>query len=249
MKVAACQVPDIRDDVDAALSVVHDMARAAEKRSADIVLFPECFLQGYFTDAGNVERLALSLASARFRALMRRLEELQPRILLGLIERSPLGCHNAAVVIERGKVVCLYRKRELLKGERTAFVPGRSSPVFSLAGRRAGIGICYDLRFPRTYQALARRQAEIIFCPCNNMLKAENARIWKHRHHQIRADQCRVSGLWLVSSDVTGGRDGRVSYGPTAVINPDAELVDQVPLGETGMIVVHIPGNGRATVE
>ena len=46
--------------------------------------------------------------------------------------------------------------------------------------------------------------------------------------------------LWIISSDVTGEVDGRISYGPTAAINPIGQIVDQVPLLETGMITVEI---------
>ena len=47
--------------------------------------------------------------------------------------------------------------------------------------------------------------------------------------------------MWLVSADVTGARDAhRVGYGPTGVINPYGEVVVQVPLMTTGMVVADI---------
>jgi predicted amidohydrolase len=47
--------------------------------------------------------------------------------------------------------------------------------------------------------------------------------------------------VWLVSADVTGARDEhRVGYGPTSVINPRGEVVAQVPLMTTGMVVADI---------
>ncbi len=49
------------------------------------------------------------------------------------------------------------------------------------------------------------------------------------------------TGLWIVSADITGERDGRISYGPTAVINPQGQVVAQVPLLEIGMVTLEIP--------
>ena len=44
-------------------------------------------------------------------------------------------------------------------------------------------------------------------------------------HNIVRGERCRETGLWLVSADVTGERDGRISWGPTAVLNPAGEVV------------------------
>ena len=46
--------------------------------------------------------------------------------------------------------------------------------------------------------------------------------------------------MWLVSADVTGERDDKISYGPTAVLNPAGQVVDQVPLLTEGMLVIDI---------
>lgn len=64
---------------------------------------------------------------------------------------------------------------------------------------------------------------------------------WKDLHHAIRAERVRETGMWLVSADVTGERDeSRVGWGPTSVISPRAEVVAQVPLMTTGMVVADI---------
>jgi predicted amidohydrolase len=46
--------------------------------------------------------------------------------------------------------------------------------------------------------------------------------------------------LWLVSADVTAVRDERISLGPTAVLNPVGEVVAQLPLEQTGLLVFDI---------
>jgi hypothetical protein len=54
--------------------------------------------------------------------------------------------------------------------------------------------------------------------------------------------------VWLLSSDVTGERGGRISYGPTAVIDPRGTVVDQVPLMTTGMALAEIDSMIRAVL-
>lgn len=47
--------------------------------------------------------------------------------------------------------------------------------------------------------------------------------------------------MWLVSADAVGPRDEhRIGYGPTSVMNPQGEVVAQVLLLTTGMVVADI---------
>jgi hypothetical protein len=73
------------------------------------------------------------------------------------------------------------------------------------------------------------------------MMKRQAAETWKCRHNTIRAERVRETGMWLVSADVTGARDGsRIGYGPTSVMNPHADVVAQVPIMTVGMVVAEI---------
>lgn len=56
----------------------------------------------------------------------------------------------------------------------------------------------------------------------------------------MRSRHAKAHGVWIVSSDVTGERDQRISYGPTAVIDPQGTVIAQVPLQEAGMVVAEI---------
>lgn len=240
MRVAACQVPDVREDVPQALAIVRERAEQAAASDADVILFPECFLQGYFTDAPSVQRLAISLDEEDFQPLLKLSRTISTTIIVGLIERASDGCYNAAVVLRDGDLLGCYRKSALLETEGRAFESGSEFPVLEIADRSVGINICYDLCFTEPAHRVAEQAGEVLLCPCNNMLSYSNAESWKEKHNAIRQERCRESGLWLVSSDVTGERDGKISYGPTAVIDPNGVIVDQVPLLTEGMLIVDI---------
>ena len=112
--------------------------------------------------------------------------------------------------------------------------------MFALSGQKVGLNICFDLNFPTATQAVTDQGAGVLLCPCNNMMPLAKAEKYKPLHNAIRAERCREAHVWMVSADVTGSRDGRISYGPTAALNPCGEVVDQVPLMTEGMIVVDI---------
>lgn len=240
MKVAACQLPDIRDDLRRTVSLVKSYTIEAKLRGAGLVCFPECFLQGYDVRMAHVARAAIDLTSTEFAHILRNLEACEPIIVVGLIERSGTKYHNSAVAIERGKVVALYRKTHLLNGELSVFEAGTDYPVFGAEGAKVGINICYDLNFPEAVKAVAHAGAQLVACPCNNMMRCTTADEWKLRHNEIRANRAREAGVWLMSSDVTGELEDRICYGPTAVIDPHGSLIGRVPLMTTGIVCAEI---------
>jgi 5-aminopentanamidase len=71
-------------------------------------------------------------------------------------------------------------------------------------------------------------------------MRYANAEKWKDKHNECWAQRAIESGLWIMSADVTGEREGRISYGPTALISPQGEVLSQVPLLQEGMIVQEI---------
>ncbi|MCP2322124.1 putative amidohydrolase [Hamadaea flava] len=238
LRVAACQTPEILGDVDAALTCVEDFARRAG--DADLLLFPECFLQGYLVEADHLTRYALDLGSAEFAAVCRRLAPIRPTLVLGIIERREDRLLNSAVVLDRGELSGCYRKTHLVPGE-ALFEPGDAYPVFDRNGVRFGINICYDAQFPAAAAAVAAQDADVLLLPTQNMMRRENAERWKPRHNEIRRQRVSETGMWLVSADVTGERGAeRVGYGPTCAINPDGEVVAQVPLMTVGHVTVEI---------
>jgi predicted amidohydrolase len=239
MRVGTCQTPEILADVDAAVQVVREFAR----QPVDLLLFPECFLQGYLVTPEHVRDQAFEIGSPAFDAVLARLAGLGPMLVLGMIERAGASYYNTAVVISGGSVVGRYRKTFLTAGERV-FTAGDDYPVFGCRGVRFGINICYDTRFPAAAAGVAAGGAQALLVPAQNMMPRAKAVYWQDRHNEIRACRARETGLWLVSADVTGERDGdRVGSGPTCVLNPAGEVVAQVPLGRTGIVTTDLSGS------
>lgn len=237
--VAACQLFDVQDDLERSLEEIMDYATHAAEQGAALVCFSECYLQGYVVDERQARRRAIDLASVQFSEILEKLKPIHPTLVIGMIEKVEESLYITAVVVKRGILLGHYRKNQLAAGERL-FAAGTETPVFEVNGLRFGINICFDLQFSERAAAVANQGAALVVCPCYNMLHPENAETWKEKHNAIRAERARETGLWLLSSDVTGERDGQISYGPTAVIDPGGEVVAQVPLMEEGLLVHEI---------
>jgi predicted amidohydrolase len=240
VRIAAAQTPEFREDVEGALAHAAEVAARAEAAGAALLCFPEGFLQGYLTEEEPARRQALDLGSAAFAAVLARFPRTGPVIVMGLIEVEDGRLFNTAVVMDRGVLAGRYRKTHLLGGER-CFEAGCESPVFEAAGLRFGINICHDTNFPEAARKVADGGAELIVCPANNMLRRQTAAAYRDVHNAARGERCRETGLWLISSDVTGERDGRAAWGPTAVLDPAGEVAAQLPLERPGLLVFELP--------
>jgi predicted amidohydrolase len=240
MRVGACQTREILGDVDAAVRVVHDLAGQADGADVELLLFPECFLQGYLVSEAHVHGQALEVGSPGFAAVLARLAGIRQMLVLGMIERHRDRYFNTALVLIGGQVLGSYRKTFLTGGE-SVFTPGDAHPVFDFGGVRFGINICYDTRFPRAAAAVAAGGAQVLLVPAQNMMRRDKAFWWQERHNQIRTQRVHETGMWLVSADVTGQRDStRIGLGPTCIINPAGHVVARVPTGTTGMAIAEI---------
>jgi predicted amidohydrolase len=240
VKIAAAQTPEFLEDIDAALDCLKLVAARAEAEGAVLVCLPEGFLQGYLTDEQLARRNALDLASPEFTAVLNRFPKTGPMIVVGLIEAEGGRLFNTAIVVDRGALIGRYRKTHLLPREQ-AFEAGNDCSVFEVDGLRFGINVCYDTNFPEAAQKIAELGASLIVCPANNMLNRKAAEVYKDLHNTVRGDRCRETGLWLVSADVTGERHGRISFGPTAIVDPTGQVVAQLPLGESGLLIFDLP--------
>lgn len=144
---------------------------AALSAPADVVVFPELVCGGYaaLRTTGRYYGQAEADVQA-FRAFSRRVHA---TCIAGSLpfagERGRRT--NTSLVFHDGRLAHRYDKIHLFRpaGEDRFFTPGRTLGTFRAgprpAGLRAGIVICYDLRFPELIRFLAREGMDILFVP------------------------------------------------------------------------------------
>lgn len=239
IRVAAAQTDEIIGDVPKATAKVIDFVRRSQRAGASLICFPEAYLQGYLCQRAHVEQFALSIDASQFQTFLDELPENSPTIVIGFIEAFDDGYANSVAIIQNRLVTGCYRKTHLLKSERM-FTAGSSYPVFEADGLRFGVNICYDVNFREPAQAIRNKSADLLVCCANNMLPYGVAAEWKDKHNLVRRERCRETGMWLLSSEVTGHRDDCVAWGPTAIIDPSGSITHQLALNEPGLLIAEI---------
>ncbi|MBP8248275.1 MAG: carbon-nitrogen hydrolase family protein, partial [Phenylobacterium sp.] len=109
-RIAAAQTPEFREDVEAALDYALTVIADATAQGAELLVFPEGYLQGYLTEEPLARRHALNLSGPEFAASLARLPRTGPTLVLGLIEEEGGRVFNTAAVIAHGELLGRYRK-------------------------------------------------------------------------------------------------------------------------------------------
>jgi len=171
-----------------------------------------------------------SAALAQLRALAR---ELGIFLHIGslAIKLDPSRVANRSYLIgPEGQVAARYDKLHMfdvdLPGgesyrESQYFRPGEKAVVVDLPIGRLGLSICYDLRFPALYRALASAGAEFIAVPSAFTRQTGEA----HWRVLIRARAIETGAFVLAATQGGLHENGRATYGHSLIVSPWGEVL------------------------
>jgi len=138
---------------------------------------------------------------------------------------------NRSYVIDpEGRVAARYDKLHMfdvdLPGgesyrESQYFRPGEKAVVADLPFGRLGLSICYDLRFPALYRALAAAGAAFIAVPSAFTRQTGEA----HWHVLIRARAIETGAFVLAATQGGLHENGRATYGHSLIVSPWGEVL------------------------
>jgi nitrilase len=119
--------------------------------------------------------------------------------------------------------------------ESDSTIPGNSLGFFTLDNVKIGVGICFDLRYPEYFQALAKKEGvEIIFLP-SNFRKKTGIIAWENLT-RARAIENQV---YFCACDQTGEEGIKERCGNTRIISYDGSIIENID-SEEGMISANL---------
>ncbi|WP_188907012.1 nitrilase-related carbon-nitrogen hydrolase [Aureimonas endophytica] len=244
MQVRACQMPAEELEAGSRLAAIRWLIADAASDGADVVVFPELAPTGY--GAGDVIRDGAEAADGVTLSEIRQLaDDHEVTVILGLAVRAEGGVVNAAVVAQPKQAPIVYAKQHLYGDyEKALFVPGtKASPIFEVAGAKAGVLVCFDVEFPERVRELALAGAEIVFVP-TALPAGEASRFIAESVVPVRAFE---NHLFVVYVNHVG-RDGRFAYqGLSCIAAPDGSRIALAPEDRPATIDATIDGTDYAT--
>ena len=227
----------------AALKLIHE-AKAA---GADYVLTPE------MTNilAAKREQLFAKIVAEEQDTTLTTLRDVARKLAIYIhigslaIKASPEKAANRSFLIDRrGEVVARYDKIHMfdvdLAGgesyrESDTYRPGELAMIADLPWGRLGLTVCYDLRFPALYRALAEAGASFLAIP-----SAFTRQTGEAHWHVLQRARAIENGCFVLAA-AQGGKheNGRETYGHSLVVNPWGRILAEGGT-ELGVVMAQI---------
>jgi hypothetical protein len=161
------------------------------------------------------------------------------------IKASPEKAVNRSFLIDRkGDIAARYDKIHMfdvdLDGgesyrESNSYRAGDLAVVADLPWGRLGLTICYDLRFPALYRALAEAGASFLAIP-SNFTKQTGEAHW----HVLQRARAIENGCFVLAA-AQGGKheNGRESYGHSLIVDPWGRVLAEGGI-EPGVLIAEV---------
>ena len=237
---AACVQFTAGPDPEPNLRTVSELIHRARDAGGDFIMTPEA---SNFIESGRRRReKARREADEPFLAGMRNVaRETGAWLLIGSLVIDPAGeasappgetrlANRSFLIDPAGVIVARYDKIHMfdidLPGgesyrESNAYRPGGSSVVAETPWGRLGMSVCYDVRFPHLYRALALAGADFLTVPSVFTVPTGTA----HWHALLRA-RAIENGCFVFAPAQWGEHTGgRRSYGHSVIVDPWGEVL------------------------
>ena len=174
---------DLQGNGEKLMSVLRDVA----KGDVDVVVTPECFLDGYVATEDSVTRDNIKdyaidpVDSPCVDGVSAWARASGAWVVFGCSRLSPEGVCNTALLLDRnGDLIGCYDKTHCQTHDKK-YVPGQALPVFDSDFGRFGVLICADRRWPEAVRSLALQGARVIFNPTYGMHDERNTHLMQTR--------------------------------------------------------------------
>ena len=227
------------------LAMHDDWIGRARAAKADLVLFPELALTGYYVKdlAGD---LACAATDDRLAPLARASRDID--VCTGFVERGPdARLYIAQGYWSKGDLVNVHRKVYLptygIFDDGRYFGPGERFEVFASAAGPAGIAICEDLWHVSVPYLYAATGATIVFSPASSpgrgvaeggdLGTSESCRLMDRFYAQYLT-------LYVAFANRVGLEDGVTFWGGSEVVAPDGTVVARAPDFEEHLLMAEV---------
>jgi NAD+ synthase (glutamine-hydrolysing) len=246
VRIALGQIDTTVGDLPGNVDLLTAWASRATEADADVVVFPELAITGYppedlvlrpaFVDDNLIALDALAANTAGGCS-----------IVVGFVDRSERGIHNAAALVGGGRVVARYHKIKLpnygVFDEARTFTPGVAACPVRIAGSELGLSVCEDAWMPGPpFDEYAQRRTPVIL----NINGSPFHRGKADERVEICRERVLDTGSWIVYVNVVGGQDELVFDGGSVVVAPDGSLVHHASMFEEDLLVVDIDGDASS---
>jgi len=245
---AACVQLNSGREIEPNIRVASALVRRARDAGADLIMTPEVSDMIEPKRALRREKARDEAAHPMLAAFRDLARETGAHLLLGSLMVHEEGverlCNRSFLIGPQGDILSRYDKIHMfdvdLPGgesyrESAVFQPGETAVVAPLPWGALGMTVCYDLRFPHLYRALAQSGADFLSVPAAFTVPTGKA----HWHVLLRA-RAIENGCFVFAPAQCGEHvEGRRTYGHSVIVAPWGEILAEAG-DEVGIVSAEI---------
>ncbi|MBI4468941.1 MAG: carbon-nitrogen hydrolase [Acidobacteria bacterium] len=252
-QIALAQIKPLLGDIKKNLEIHLDFIHRAADQGADLVVFPELSLTGYY-----LEDLAPDVAlepgrSAVLDTIKGVTDQRRIDVVCGFVEVAPdYRFFNSAGYLSGGEIVHIHRKVYLptygMFDEGRFLAAGDVIRAFDNRFGRMGLLICEDLWHPSTLYLMAHDDAQVLLAVSagpGRGLRREEKFGSMYAWEAITRSAAQAYMLYVAYVNRTGTEDGVIFSGGSELINPFGqglvkarELDEDLCIGEIDMLEI-----------
>lgn len=241
IRIAQVKVLPEKGDLEANHELLMSVLGEIAGESPDVVVTPECFLDGYVSTEESVtrdslEEYAIDPESSPFAEGVSAWAAANSSwVIFGCSRLAAYGACNTALIYDRaGELAGAYDKTHLQCHDEK-YLPGDDLPVFGSDFGPFGVMICADRRWPETVRTLALAGARIIFNPTFGMHDERNLCMMRTRSFEsevfIAFTHPRQALVTGPKGQVIGNQAGdNITYAVCEVDLAEADAVRAAPM-------------------
>lgn len=236
MKVALIQMEVVLGDVEANRKKAVSMIEQGLSMDAKLFVLPEMWTTGYKLE--EIHNLGEPADGPTIKMLQKIAKQHKVEIVTGSIaEVHQDKVYNTSYAINQsGDIIAKYRKMHLigLMEEDKYITSGTEKCIFDMSFGKAGLIICYDLRFLELPRALALSGCQTLFIP------AEWPSIRGNHWLTLSVARAIENQMFVIAVNAVGKNPGNTFFGHSMIINPWGEVVAEGPEEKEKLVIADV---------
>ncbi len=237
LRIALAQLNPTVGAIAQNLALAKDTLKQAADRQADILLFSELFITGYFPDDLLFKPRFVADAMEAAEDFARATAGTNVTAIMPTVWQDGGRLFNAVLVCENGEVVARRYKRELPNDdifyEKRYFERAELQEPVTIKGVSIGIPICEDIWHPDVCAHLVDNGARLLLCP-------NGSPYWRNKQatrYKLVRDRVAEDNVPLLYLNQVGGQDELVYDGASFAVEPGGRLVVQAKSFEPELLI------------
>ncbi|OJX78268.1 NAD+ synthase [Magnetospirillum sp. 64-120] len=224
LSLAFAQINPVVGDVAGNVARIRAARAQAAAQGAQLVVFPELVVSGYPPEDLVLKAAFLDAVEQAVEALAADTADGGPALLVGAPWRVAGKLHNAALILDHGRVAASRLKHHLpnygVFDEARVFAPGPVPGPVQFRGVRLGVLVCEDMWYSDVAETLAECGAEILVVPNGSPFEMDKVGVRLERARARVAE----TNLPLVYVNQLGGQDELVFDGASFVLDAQGQV-------------------------